>query len=76
MTGTSASKAHCEAMLILRQAQALGIGIATDGVEVITVAPGVPLELSNWLHVELAKRAPAVIAIIEDKNAARTGASS
>jgi hypothetical protein len=54
----------------------LGIKVGYVGTDVITVAPGVSPELGRWIHVELAKRAPAVIAIIEDKNAARTGASS
>jgi hypothetical protein len=68
-----APRADGVAAFLLAAADTLGIKVGYVGDDVITVAPGVSPELSYWLHVELAKRAPAVIAIIEDENAARRG---
>jgi hypothetical protein len=36
---------------------------------VLTIAPGVPLELGRWLHAELCKHSREVIAIIMRENA-------
>jgi hypothetical protein len=66
--------AKLEAKSLLTAAQALGIAVGSNGSDVITIARSpVPLELGRWFHSELCKHRAAVIAIIENENAARTG---
>jgi hypothetical protein len=57
-----------KALLLL--ADALGIKVGSDGVDVVTVSTSrVPFEVSRWLHVELCKRSRDVSKIIEAENA-------
>ena len=63
-----------KALLLL--ADALGIKVGSDGVDVVTVSTSrVPLETSRWLHTQLCKHKRAVIGIIERDIATRTGGS-
>jgi hypothetical protein len=58
-----------KALLILRQAQALGIKIATDGVDVIVLAPmRVPGDVRRWFETALHRHKAAVIDIIQAEN--------
>jgi hypothetical protein len=66
-----------EAQLLLSLADALAIKVGFSGTDVVTVARApVPLAVGRWIHVELCKHKRAVIEIIQQENAARTGASS
>jgi hypothetical protein len=53
------------AAALLRLATNLGIGVAHDGKNVLTVAPNVPIELGRWLHTRLCEHSQQVIAIID-----------
>jgi hypothetical protein len=65
------------AAFLLTAADAVGLKVGSDGVDVVTVAPSpVPFELGRWLHAQLCEHKAAVIDIIERENAARTRASS
>jgi hypothetical protein len=69
--------AYREAKALLHLATILGVGVASNGIDVLTVSTKrTPFELGRWLHDELAKRSRAVSEIIEQGNAARTGAPS
>ena len=68
---------NAKALLLLSLANALAIKVGSDGQNLITVSSApVPLEVGRWLHAELCKHKAAVIALIENENAARTGAMS
>ena len=65
------SKAYCAAF-ILREAQALGIRIGTDGDELILVAPlRVPRDVRVWFETQLEEHRAEIIAIIQREKAGR-----
>jgi hypothetical protein len=66
------SKANCQAAFVLREAQALGIRVGTDGNELVMVAPlRIPRDVRRWFEHWLDQFRDEVIDIILRENAGR-----
>jgi len=72
MSPVLGSKAYCQAVFVLREAQALGIAVGTDGTELVMLAPmRVPREVRRQFERALDKYAAEIIAVIQRENAGR-----
>ena len=61
--------AYCEVAFILREAQALGIRVGTDGTELVMLAPmRVPREVRRQLELALDEYREEVIDLIQREN--------
>ena len=77
MSPVLGSKAYCQAVFVLREAQALGIAVGTDGTELVMLAPmRVPRDFRRWFEHWLNQFRDEVVDIVLRENAARTRATS
>ena len=68
--GAALDEADCEAAFILREAQALGIRVRTDGSELLALMPvQVPRETRLWFETKLYEYKAKVIEVIQRDNA-------